>query len=141
MTLLHDAMTAYLAGLTTKRTEKEIWWENERGDKLTVELVSVRWGKHIIRSYYENGNLNEEYNYFKNQRHGLCRCYYENSILHWETNYRKGTLHGTYKDYYKDGSLRQSGNYYNGNEHGLIVIYNENGKRIYKAKYKHGIRQ
>jgi len=81
MTLLHDAMTAYLAGLTTKLNEKEIWWQNESGFKVTVELVDTDSEQYIVRRYYDNGNLWWQDNYCKDKRHGSCIDYLENGDL------------------------------------------------------------
>ncbi len=114
MTLLHDAMAAYLSGLTTKKNEKEIWWWDESGYKITVELVNARWEKYIVRYYYDNGNLSSEYNYFKGQYHGLCKGYCDNGNLRSEYNYFKGRRHGLCKYYYDNGNLRSEYNYNHG---------------------------
>ena len=62
MTLLHDAYTAWLAGITTK-TGNEIHWEDEDGNPITIEPVDVSKEKYILRGYYSSGNKwwEEEY--------------------------------------------------------------------------------
>jgi len=138
MTLLHDAMTAYLAGLTTNRTEKEIWWENERGDKLTVELVNSRWEKYIVRQYYDNGNLWWEENYLKDKLHGLNKTCYKNGNLVHEINYRKNQRHGLCRWCWENGNPRWKQNYYKGKLHGLCRAYYENGNLKAEYNYNHG---
>jgi hypothetical protein len=59
--LHHDVFAAYLSGLTTKKNEKEIWWEDEYGDKITVEPINE--DSYILREYYENGQLEYRINY------------------------------------------------------------------------------
>ncbi len=60
MTVLHDAMTAYLSGLATKKNDKEIWWVDKYGEKITVELVNADLETHIIRYYCEDGSLQRD---------------------------------------------------------------------------------
>ncbi len=105
MSLLHDAMTAWLAGLTTKKNEKEIWWQDEDGFKITVELVNLRWEKYIVRHYFKNGNLYREDSYMKDNPHGLCKSYWENGNLMCEYNYLKGKFCGPCKHYLENGKL------------------------------------
>ncbi len=140
MILLYDALTAYLAGLTTKLNEKEIWWKNELGKKITIELVSLRWKKYTVRYYYDNGNLCCELNYNKDdQRHGMCKWYYEDGNLHHEFNYYKNQLHGLCKSYYEYGNISEEFNYHKGYRHGLNKWYNLNSNIILEENYKHGI--
>ncbi len=87
MTLLHDAYTAYLSGLTTKLNEKEIWWQDKYGFKITVELVGVDLETYVVRYFYEDGNLRFEMNYCKDERHSLCKCFFDNGILGWTKNF------------------------------------------------------
>jgi len=62
MTLLHDAYTALLAGLT-HRTGNEIHWHDEDGNPITVEPVDVESCICRVRSYYEDGSLCWEKDY------------------------------------------------------------------------------
>ncbi len=114
MTVLHDAMTAYLSGLTAKKNKKEIWWQDKNGYKITVELVDADLETYIVREYYDNGKLWFEMNYCKDQLHGLLKCYNDNGNLAWEYNYLKSQRHGLCKHYYDNGNLRTQYNYNNG---------------------------
>jgi len=162
MTLLDDAMTAYISGLATKLNEKEIWWIDDYGNKVTVELVNARWEKYIVRHYYNNGKLRWEYNYCKDLCHGPAKAYSENGILIIEENfkndmrdgldkvyytngklkheayYKNGELNGLYKAYFKSGNLKFTQHYCDGHRHGWEKSY-RNNKIVSKIKFDHGV--
>jgi antitoxin component YwqK of YwqJK toxin-antitoxin module len=87
MSIVDDAYAALLAGLTTKKNGKEIWWNDKDGNKITVELVDSQTEKWIERYHYPCGQVQYEYNYCKDQQYGLCKCYYEDGQVKYEWNY------------------------------------------------------
>ncbi len=141
MTLLRDAMTAYLSGLTTKKTDKEIWWENKRGEKITVELVDADLEKYIVRHYHENGNLMFEDNFIKDLLCGVGKMCDINGNTELEYECYDGKFHGFYRCYWCDGNIRTELLYKNGLLHGLCKYYNEDGILTNTIKYINGERQ
>ena len=91
MTLLHDAYTALLAGLT-HRTNNEIHWENEWGYPITVEPIDIEQCKYIVRRYYDNGQKWWERGYQNGQRHGKNIGWYFNGQKWWEEEWQNGKL-------------------------------------------------
>ena len=91
MTLLHDAYTALLAGLTYK-TNNEIHWEDERGRPITVEPIDMEQCKYIVRRYWENGQKRWEDECQNGLPHGKYIGWHENGQKHWESEYQNGKL-------------------------------------------------
>ena len=85
--IAHDALTAYLAGITTKKNEKEIWWINEYERKITIEINKNN--KYILRCYYKNDQLRYIWNHKNGLRHGESRSYYENGQPEYTGNFIK----------------------------------------------------
>lgn len=114
MKILHDAMTAWLSGLTTK-TGNEIHWVDRFNCPITVEVINPEEEEtYIVRYYYENGKLDSEASFYKNMLHGLCRCYYKNGKLEGESNFCEGRPNGLWRWYNEDGQLDYEENYING---------------------------
>jgi len=81
MSLLHDAYTALLSGLTTK-TGNEINWEDEEGEPITVEPIDINKEIYKVRHYWPNGNK------------------------HWEIDYQKGQIHGKQIEWRENGEVK-----------------------------------
>ena len=113
MTLLHDAYTALLSGLTTK-TGNEIHWQDERGFPITIEPVDISKEKYIVRYYHENGNKKQEREYQNGQIHGKCIGWYKNGNKWWEDEYQNGKRHGKYTCWYENGNKIWEEEYQNG---------------------------
>ncbi len=99
---VHDVMAAYLAGLVTKLNEKEIWWQDKNGYKITVELVDADLETYVVREYHRRGRLWYEENYLNDQLHGLRRIYDRSGKLYLEENYCEGRVIDS-KKYLDDG--------------------------------------
>jgi len=82
MTLLHDAYTALLDGLTHK-TGNEIHWYDEHGNSITVEPVDVEQERYVVRYYRKGGSLDLEENYQQEQLHGKSIVWHLNGNLEW----------------------------------------------------------
>jgi len=150
MTLLHNAYTALLSGLT-HRTGKEIHWHDEDGYPITVEPVDVERESCVVRYYgndsslcieknylqdqlhgkstywYCKGQKQYELNYHYNQRHNKSMSWYENGQLKWELNYVSGQLHGKYIWWYPNGQLRWVTGYNQDQRHGQCTMWREDG--------------
>jgi len=113
MTLLHDAYTALLAGLT-HRTGNEIHWHDKYGDPITIEPVDAECGLYKMRRYREDGGLRAEKYYRQNQPHGKCRWWHPNGQLYWERDCVNGQINGKSMAWYDDGTLQYEKYYVNG---------------------------
>ena len=127
MSLLHDAYTALLSGLTTK-TGNEINWEDENKNPITVEPIDINKEIYKARYYRPNGNKCREIDYQKDQLHGKDIAWWESGTKHWETDYQKGQRHGKDIEWYKSGNKRWEIDYQKGQCHGKHIRWNENGK-------------
>ena len=72
----------------------------------------------IIKSYYENGNLESEGNFKDGKLNGLSKLFYENGNLKSEANFKDDKLEGLLKLYYENGYL-------------IAQYYYKDGKKIY----------
>jgi len=102
MSLLHDAYTALLSGLTHK-TGNEIHWYNKDGCPITVEPIDIESESYMVRRYREDGSLRWEINYLQDQPHGKCLGWHYNGQLHWETDYVNGQRHGKHIGWSREG--------------------------------------
>ena len=91
MTLLHDAYTALLSGLTHK-TGNEIHWQDNNKNQITIEPINIEKGKYIIRYYDENGKLYLEIGYKNGKLHGKYKFWYNNGNPNFEEMYQNGKL-------------------------------------------------
>jgi len=92
----------------------------------------------IIKSYYENGNLESEGNFKDGKLNGLSKLYYENGNLKSEANFKDDKLEGLSKEYYENGNISTEANFKDDKLEGLLKLYYENGYLIAQYYYKDG---
>jgi len=70
----------------------------------------------LSRFWYNNyeNQLQNELNFYNDQRHGVCRWWYGNGKLGYYKTYQHGKLHGIYKEWSYMGHLKHSRNYSHG---------------------------
>jgi len=139
MTLLHDAYTALLSGLT-HRTCNEIHWHDKDGNPITVEPVDVESCIYRVRRYYEDGSLDLEMNYRQNQPHGKSVWWYRNGQKWWETDYVNGQIHGRDIMWYVNGQIHCEVDYYQNQPHGKSINWHTNGQKRREVDYRKGKR-
>lgn len=66
------------------------------------------------KTYYANGQVQEEVTYKNGQRNGPYKVYHENGKVKYEANFKNGQLHGWSKMYYEDGKLKDQAYFHNG---------------------------
>jgi antitoxin component YwqK of YwqJK toxin-antitoxin module len=135
--LLHSALTALLSGLT-HTIGKEIHWENEDGDPITVEPVDIEKSKYIVRGYWGNGNKYWEHEYQNGQLHGKSFGWHENGNKHWEVEWQNGQPHGKSFGWHKNGNKRWEREYQNGQKHGKSFGWYEDGSKRWEEEYRNG---
>jgi hypothetical protein len=137
MTILHNAYTALLAGLTTK-TRNEIHWQDEYGNPITIEPLDVEIGTYIIK--YTDGT---KYWYLNGQYHRKNgpAIEYSDGTKYWYLNGRRHREDGPAVEYsdgtkywYLDGKLhREDGpaiEYPNGAKYWYL-----NGQKLTKEEW------
>jgi len=137
MTLLHDAYTALLSGLT-HRTGNEIHWHDKHGCPITVEPVDVERESYLVRRYNDDGILCGEEGYSQGKIHGKRISLYLNGQKCWEADYHQGQLHGKCMGWYENGQLNWKINYIQDQRHGLSMGWYKNGNCRNEKYYING---
>jgi len=135
-TILHDAYTALLSGLT-HRTGKEIHWVDKDGDTITVEPVDVERESYVVRYYYRDGSLYFEIHYLQDKLHGKCRWWHPNGQPQWEENYHQGQRHGKRISYLNSQKCWEEG-YFKGQLHGKSTGWYTNGQKSWEKNHHQG---
>ena len=113
--LAQDAFIAKLSGIAEYKNPNEIWWENEWGDKLTIEFIDNSISSFIVRRYYACGNKS------------------------YEAEYQNGESHGKETRWYKNGNKSYEREYQNGLQHGKAIGWYQNGNKWYEEEYQNGL--
>jgi len=92
----------------------------------------------IRRSYYENGQIQDEWNYKDGKKNGIRRSYYENGQLKDDKFYKDDKKIGIRRSYYENGQIQDEWNYKDDNFNGVRRSFYENGQLIVEGKYKEG---
>lgn len=103
-------------------------------DKIGITMSSVLHG--ISKSFYENGQIENEWLYKNGSREGMSKGYYETGILAYEENYKNNELDGYSRHYHKNGKLWLETFYKNGNQDGICKSYDEKGQLKYEIIYE-----
>jgi antitoxin component YwqK of YwqJK toxin-antitoxin module len=135
MSLLHEAYTALLTGLTY-RTGNEIHWQDEENNPIAIEPIDVENERYIVRYYYPNGQKHLEVECQNGQRHGKFSGWYENGKKHLGAKYKNNYFHGKYLRWYKNGKKYYSIEYKNGKIHGKYLMWNDKGKKILEEEWE-----
>lgn len=134
--LHHEALTALLSGITTRKNTKEIWWKDENGNPITIEGTGEdSW---VVRRYYKNGQRHWKANYHQGQIHGKYIRWHPNGQKYWETNYHQDQLHGKDIRWDINGKKRWETDYHQGQLHGKCIEWSKDGQKYWDKKYEHG---
>ena len=136
--LAQEVFIAKLSGIAKYKTPNEIWWENEQGDKITIEFINNSVSNFIIREYYESGNKVYEAEFKNEEIHGKETIWYENGNKDFEVEYQNGKRYGRAIWWYEDGSKECEAKYQNGKQHGKYIGWYENGNKRYEKEYQNG---
>jgi antitoxin component YwqK of YwqJK toxin-antitoxin module len=88
---------------------------NSKG-KVTEEYQRLKKGKvrhGYYKTWFENGNLNQEASYENGVLNGKCIFHYESGKLMSIEHHKNGLFSGKYEKYYESGQLFLQGNYKN----------------------------
>lgn len=100
--------------------------------------ISLTWYKDkiqgVVKSWYENGQIESEKEMYQNAKHGKSFCYYlDGSLMMWE-EYEHGVIKSG--KYMKRGQKTPVSQIRNGE--GTATIYDEDGILVRKVKYERG---
>lgn len=93
----------------------------------------------IAKFYSEDGKLVKEVNLKEDEFDGLCKEYYADGTLQSESNYRNGILEGETRTYSEGGTLKTLLTIKNGKENGPAIVYYKNGNKQYEVNYIDGL--
>ncbi len=82
----------------------------------------------VQKSYYYDGQLEEESRYVQGKKDGVWKWYYENGQLGQESRYVQGPRDGVWKWYYENGKLQNEETYSYRSRNGWLKSYYENGQ-------------
>jgi len=100
------------------------WLDNQ--DSL-VPAVAIERGAAKIKTYFPNGNVSAELEYYDGYLHGEYKLYYTNGQLHIVKHRKYGLLDGDFVEYYPNGKTKSITPYLNDKEHGISKEFYENG--------------
>lgn len=92
----------------------------------------------VYKEFYENGNINVESGYSKNELVGVWKKFYPTSELEWEVGYSNGYKHGMYRQFYKNGKVKIIGFHNLNLKDGEEKYFDSIGNETYELKYKKG---
>jgi antitoxin component YwqK of YwqJK toxin-antitoxin module len=91
-----------------------------------------------VKTWYENGQLAEKYNFVNGYTDGLHKTWYKNGQLAEKYNHVNGAIYGLCESWYENGQLHEKNNLVNGNNDGLYEEWHENGQLAEKCNYVNG---
>ena len=105
------------------RRVERVYWTGKK--KVLMRETTIVGGKlnGPHRTYYRNGNIEEDSYYIDNKLHGISRTYYENGNLKKEEYYKEGILDGLCTLYCENGKMKGKINYVNGQVEGRVERY------------------
>ena len=84
----------------------------------------LRHGEYI--TYYNDGGVNEVFNYADDKKDGICKEYYfRTGYPKGEYTYTKGIRNGPFKRYYDENNLKEEGRFENDAEVYLKTYYKD----------------
>lgn len=89
-------------------------------------------------TYFPNGKIEDESNYFYGSLDGKQVSYFPNGKIRTEGKYELGEKVGTWKTYFDNGNLSVEEEYVDGENHGKYISYFEDGKKMLEKNFKHG---
>ena len=92
----------------------------------------------IVKTYYDNGNVESEISYVNDILDGISFYYYINGNLREEIPMSYGKLHGIKREYFQSGLIKEERNLREGVLDGLSKIFYENGALKEALSYENG---
>lgn len=90
------------------------------------------------KSWYSNGNLEQEENYKNGKIDGFQKRWYNNGQLHYERYFEDGLKNGSYKEWFESGQLSIELKYKDDKKDGFQKRWYSNGQISFTGEYKDG---
>jgi len=84
----------------------------------------------LVKRYYKNGNLREEYTLVNGVVDGVYRGWYENGQKYVEYTFVSGKVHGSHQMWYDNGRISNESNYVAGKCEVLYRAWYTNGQKF-----------
>lgn len=81
-----------------------------------------------VKTWYDNGHLELQMDYYIGQQDGLTKSWFENGQLQVKQNYKKGKTDGLLISYYENGQIEAIINRKNFQIEGILLNYYKNGQ-------------
>ena len=95
--------------------------------------------KEVKQSFFSNGNLEYEAEYFNGKLDGTSKVWLEDGTLYSISKYSNNQPHGIWKKIHPNGKLMFEVNYEYGQKHGVEKWYYQNGNLKSEQEFDFGI--
>lgn len=93
----------------------------------------------VWKTYYIDGNINEEVSYAKDKKNGPWIQYFTDGVVKVQGNYVNGLLEGEIQYYHPNGAVRIVGSYIHNFKEGNWKFFDEEGALVKEQKYVKGV--
>lgn len=88
-----ETFITILSGIAKHRNEREVYYRDDKFNKLaTIEFVDGSSSHIIFRHYYENGKKKSEHEWLDGKQDGNDFGWYEDGSKHWERKFAAGKM-------------------------------------------------
>ena len=101
---------------------------------------TTRDKRQVVRSYYDNGNIEYKSFYLNDKLDGPTYYYSKSNHLISYTEYKQGYFHGKSILYFKNGHIKLESLYKDGHLHGQENYYYRNGNLKLRNVYNFGVK-
>ena len=111
------------------------WYKNGNIEYEIEKIIDNKeHGK--CRTWYKDGQIGINGNYFKGKKDGKWTTWYENGQIKTRQNYNNGISDGKFTYWFSNGNKKNTGYYDNGFLNGKYKEWHENGRLYVKGYYK-----
>ena len=90
----------------------------------------------FITMYYKNGKLKGITRFKNGQRDGFRKMWFENGQIEFEIPFKKNQLHGILTQWYNNGNKKTISSFVKGKLDGMTYIWHENGQLGIEVEYR-----
>jgi len=119
--------------------EKEVCFQDNKKLKGLEPCKGKGKKQEIIKVFFADGSIKDEFQVEDGKLNGFNRSYYENGQLAVDSHYLNNHLDATKKKYTSKGIITESTQWKEGSKHGEAKLFFPTGQLSYKKTYKNGI--
>ena len=122
-------------------SKKDSIWKYFTSDTILILEENYIEGQRVglIRKYFKNGNVFEEYYVYNGIRDSIWKKYHADGSLMMQCNHINGFRTGGFFIYYSSGNYQIKGQYENDLKQGKWILYNEDGTIEREFMFNDGI--